>query len=82
MNWSSEFDWVAKISKRENEKAEVLKMCFTAVLYMIWKERNNRIYNSKEEDQQRILRKVKYLVLLRSQSMDKIKSYSGKFEIV
>lgn len=51
MNWSLEFDWVVKISKRENEKVEVLKMCFIVVLYMIWKERNNRIYNSKEEDQ-------------------------------
>ncbi|XP_020255847.1 uncharacterized protein LOC109832815 [Asparagus officinalis] len=71
-NWRMLLDWYCNRLRGRGFKLKVKRMALAAVVYNIWKERNNRIFNQKKRAPEQIVRDIKigmYSVILNNPLM-------------
>nr|XP_016488102.1 PREDICTED: uncharacterized protein LOC107808126 [Nicotiana tabacum] len=71
-SWDEEIEWMAKVAVSKS-KGEILVFLFTAVIYHVWQERNNRRFQGKEIECSRRIKEVVQMLHIRGQKIEKWK---------
>ena len=71
--WEEELKWAYKNLKGKSLLSIVLRSAWSAYIYFIWKERNGRLYNSKEETSEQVLEQIKQMIRFRLGGLNNIK---------
>lgn len=64
-NWRSMCSWMEKRTRGKNARGIILKASMTAVVYTIWIERNNRIFQKKAVRIEELIRGLKIKLCIR-----------------
>ncbi|XP_039026924.1 uncharacterized protein LOC120160623 [Hibiscus syriacus] len=66
MTWEEKICWASKEWKGKSLLTTILKLAWTSFIYLIWEERNRRIYHRGSREVDQVLSSIKELTLLRS----------------
>ncbi|XP_019242019.1 PREDICTED: uncharacterized protein LOC109222065 [Nicotiana attenuata] len=69
-SWDEEIEWITKVVVNRT-KGEILVFLFTAVVYQIWKERNNRRFQGIETTYNKSIKEIVLMLHIRGQQVDK-----------
>lgn len=68
-SWDEEISWIAKVAVNRS-KGEILAFLFTAVVYHVWNERNNRRFQGKEITCNKRIKEIVLMLHIRGQSVE------------
>lgn len=71
---SSELAELSSKCKEENQISELRKLVFNAVIWFIWRERNNIIFNKESTHKVKLFEHLKQVIQIRMSSSTKISS--------
>ena len=71
--WEEELNWAHKNLKGKSLLSIILRSAWSAYIYFVWKERNSRLYNSKEESWEQVLVQIKQRIRIRLAGLNNIK---------
>ncbi|XP_075087728.1 uncharacterized protein LOC142169725 [Nicotiana tabacum] len=63
--WAHLVSWFMEKAKKKYVEGQLMRRIFAEVLYSIWNERNQRVFNRIHRDRQSIIREVAYLCNVR-----------------
>ena len=72
-DWEEELTWAYQKFKGASLLSTILRSAWSACVYFLWKERNCRLYRSKEETNMQILEKIKLQIGLRLARLKNVK---------
>ncbi|XP_074271267.1 uncharacterized protein LOC141595195 [Silene latifolia] len=67
---SKEVHWIAGKRVRKHWKAQWFSSCLGATVYSLWEERNIRIFQGLEHDEDYVVKRIKYFVTIRLLSVN------------
>ena len=62
-------DWAALNWKGKTSKSTILKICLAASVYIIWQERNGRIFRNSYHDEKSIIKQISISIQSRLSSL-------------
>ena len=71
--WEEELQWAYKNFKGKSLTSIILRSTWSAYIYFVWKERNGRLYKSKEETREQVLEQIKQRTRIRLGGLTNIK---------
>ena len=71
--WEEELQWAYKNLKGKSLTSIILRSAWSAYIYFVWKERNGRLYKSKEETREQVLEQIKQRTRIRLGGLTNIK---------
>uniref|UniRef100_A0A5B7C5Q8 Reverse transcriptase zinc-binding domain-containing protein n=1 Tax=Davidia involucrata TaxID=16924 RepID=A0A5B7C5Q8_DAVIN len=57
-SWDIELQWAINHLKGDSFKASLLKLTLSAVVYLLWEERNSRIFKGKRRDEGMLIKAI------------------------
>lgn len=57
-SWDIELAWAAAYAKGRSVKAEMYRMALAAIIYHLWRERNTRIFQQKQQPVERLVKMI------------------------
>lgn len=63
--WDSEVAWISRQSRKKQPRYQVLVMCFCEAIYLVWLQRNSKVYNNSCFSQGQIYREIIFRVSTR-----------------
>lgn len=61
-SWEAWLTWISKTCKGKEPKAKIGRLAFCATIYILWRERNNRIHDGIEATSNSILQEVYFSI--------------------
>ena len=58
MKWHEEVQWAIKYMKGKNSTAQVYRMALVGTIYHMWIERNCKIFQSKQRNEEYMIRHI------------------------
>ncbi|XP_020249103.1 uncharacterized protein LOC109826485 [Asparagus officinalis] len=68
--WRLILNWYSHNLRGQGPMQKLKRMCLSIAVYMIWKERNQRIFHAKERQPIQIFRDIKFVVFSKVQNDD------------
>ena len=72
-NWDEELKWAYQKLKGKSLLSIILRTAWSAYIYFVWKERNDRLYKSKEETSEQVLEQIKQGTRLKLEGLHNVK---------
>ncbi|XP_075079754.1 uncharacterized protein LOC142164998 [Nicotiana tabacum] len=64
--WNQHIDWAIKCAKGKSQQAQVFKLVYAECIYVIWMERNHRVFEKKSRSWETIVREIVYICYVRA----------------
>lgn len=65
-NWEDHVQWMIKNSKGKSDQAQIFKMVYAEMVYAIWSERNQQVFELKTINPDQIGRRIAYICNVRA----------------
>ena len=72
-DWDEKLKWAYQKLKRKSLLSIILRNAWSVYIYFVWKERNDRLYKSKEETSEQVQDQIKQGTRLRLEGLHNVK---------
>ena len=74
IGWDEEMNWAVCKLKGKALISTLLRICWSSCIYLVWKERNQRIFQRKSKMTEQVLEQVKEVVRCRLDGLHRVEA--------